>query len=177
MTKLTPKQTRFVAEYLIDLNATKAAIRAGFPKKAASSVGYEYLRKPQIAAAIAAGKAKQLVRAELTADRVLEEMRRLAFMDIRNLFDAKGNLRPIHLLDEQDAAAIAGMEVIIKNAEAGDGVTDRVHKVKLTDKTRALEMLGKHFKLLSDTVNVTVDDVLIEKLLAGRQRAAAARKA
>lgn len=173
---LTAKQARFVAEYLVDLNATQAAIRAGFPKKAASSVGYEYLRKPQIAAAVSAGKATQISRAELSASRVLEEMRRLAFADIRQLFDEKGNLRPIHSLAEEDAAAIAGMEVIIKNAKAGDGVTDTVHKVKLTDKTRALEMLGKHFKLLTDTVNLTMDDALIAKLHAGRQRAAEARK-
>jgi phage terminase small subunit len=173
--KPTPRQARFVVEYLVDLNATAAARRSGCSEKSAAAMGYEYLQKPHIAKLVAAGQAQQLARAELSASRVLEEMRRLAFMDIRQLFDADGNLRPIHLLTEEAAAAIAGMEVIIKNAEAGDGVTDKVHKVKLCDKTRALEMLGKHFKLLTDTVNVTADDALIERLLAGRKRAAEAR--
>jgi hypothetical protein len=67
------------------------------------------------------------------------------------------------------------MEVIIKNAEAGDGVTDRVHKFKVWDKTRSLEMLAKHFALLTDVVKVTTDDENIARLMAGRKRAAEAR--
>ena len=55
-TKLTPRQSRFVENYLIDLNATQAAIRAGYSRKTASEVGYEYLRKPQIAEAVAKAK-------------------------------------------------------------------------------------------------------------------------
>lgn len=172
---LTAKQERFIAEYLIDLNATQAAIRAGFSKKSATAIGAEYLRKPHIAAAVAAKKSDQLERAELSATRVLEEMRRLAFMDIGVLFDASGNLRPLHQLSPEERSAIAGMEVIIKNAEAGDGKTDKVHKIKLWDKVRTLEMLGKHYKLLSDTINVTADDALIAKLQAGRKRALEAR--
>lgn len=172
---MTPKQERFVAEYLVDLNATQAAIRAGFSEKSATAIGAEYLRKPHIAAAVAAKKSVQLANVELTATRVLEEMRRLAFSDVGVLFDDKGNLRPVHTLSPEDRSAIAGLEVIIKNAEAGDGKTDKVHKLKLWDKTRALEMLGRHFKLLTDTINVTADDLLIDKLLAGRKRAADAR--
>lgn len=172
---LTAKQELFIAEYLIDLNATQAAIRAGFSKKSATAIGAEYLRKPHIAAAVAAKKAVQLERAELSANRVLEEMRRLAFMDVGVLFDSAGNLRPLHTMTPEDRAAIAGVEVIIKNAEAGDGKTDKVHKIKLCDKVRVLEMLGKHYKLLSDTINVTADDALIDKLMAGRKRAMEAR--
>ena len=68
---MTPKQKRFVAEYLCDLNATQAAKRAGYSEKTASETGYENLRKPQIAAAIAAGQAARSERAEVTADYVL----------------------------------------------------------------------------------------------------------
>ena len=71
MNKLTAKQERFVAEYLIDLNATQAAIRAGYSVKTASETGYENLRKPQIAAAIAAGQAERSERTEITQDYVL----------------------------------------------------------------------------------------------------------
>lgn len=152
---LTPKQQRFVAEYLVDLNATQAAIRAGYSAKTAEVIGYENLRKPQIASAIAAGTSRQLEKIELTGEMVKARLRLLAFQDIRQLFDEKGNLRPLHTLSDDAAAMIAGMEVIIKNAEAGDGVTDRVHKVKIVDPVKPLEMLAKHFGVLIERVEHT----------------------
>ena len=84
---LTPKQERFVAEYLIDLNATQAAIRAGYSTKTAENIGWQNLRKPEIAAAVAAAKSLQLERANLSAERVLEELRRIGFADLGTLFD------------------------------------------------------------------------------------------
>lgn len=173
---LTPKQQRFVAEYLIDLNATQAAIRAGYKADSAKQVGSENLTKPDIKAAIASGKSQQLASAELSAARVLEELRRLAFVDLRGFFDDAGNLKPIQELSEAHGHALAGLEVIIKNAKAGDGVTDTVHKFKVWDKTRALEMLAKHFALLTDVVRVDDEQANIAKLLAGRKRAAEATK-
>lgn len=149
---MTPKQARFVAEYLIDLNATQAAIRAGYSEKTAASIGEENLKKPEIAAAVAKKTQVQLAKTDLTAERTLEEMRRLAFSNVQDLFDEKGNLRPIHMLTREQAACIASVEVIIKNAQAGDGHTDTVHKIKVWDKTRTLEMLGKHFALLTEKV-------------------------
>lgn len=167
---LNAKQQRFIAEYLIDLNATEAAIRAGYSKKTAYSIGQENLTKPEIASAVATAKAEQLNSAGLTASRVLEELRRLAFQDPRNLWDAQGNLKPLHELTDAQAAAVAGVEVIIKNAEAGDGKTDRVHKIKMWDKPKALEMLAKHFSLLTDVLHVSGDADVIAKLQAARKR-------
>jgi phage terminase small subunit len=172
---LNPKQRRFVAEYLIDLNATQAAIRAGYSKKTAEQQGYQLLQKTSVAQAVTAGKSKQLETAELTAARVLEEIRRLAFIDMRGFFDANGNMKSVSELTPEQGSALASLEVIIKNAEAGDGVTDRVHKFKVWDKTRSLEMLAKHFALLTDVVKVTTDDENIARLMAGRKRAAEAR--
>ena len=149
---LSPKQQRFVAEYLIDLNGKQAAIRSGYAPKNAEIQASRLLRSGKVADAVAAAKAKQLDTAELTAARVLEEYRRIAFADIRGYFDAAGNLKPIHQLTEEQGSALAGLEVIIKNAKAGDGVTDEVHKFKLWDKTRALESLAKHFGLLTEKV-------------------------
>lgn len=71
MSNLTPKQERFVAEYLIDLNATQAAIRAGYSEKTAGQVGFENLRKPEIADAIAAKAGKTAEKLDLSAERVL----------------------------------------------------------------------------------------------------------
>ena len=106
-------------------------------------------------AAVEAGRAAQLHRADLTAERVLEEVRRLAFSDIRSVFDAEGNLKPLHQLTDAEAAAIAGVEIVIKNAQAGDGHTDTVHKIKAWDKPRVLEMACKRFGLLQERVDVS----------------------
>lgn len=149
---MTDKQTRFVAEYLIDLNATQAAIRAGYSPKTADREGHRLLRNAEIAQAVQKGKARQLETAELTAARVLEEYRRLAFVDARSFFFPDGNIKPMSELTPAEGAALAGFEVIIKNAKAGDGETDTVHKIRLWDKTRALESLAKHFGLLTEKV-------------------------
>lgn len=152
MADLTPKQALFVKEYLIDLNGTQAAIRCGYSPKTARVQGAKLLTLPAIRAAVSDGKARQLDKAELTAARVLEELRRLAFADPRALFDQDGNLRPIQTLDDEAAATIASFEVIKKNAAAGDGVIDTVHKVRTVDKTKALDALAKHFGLLVERI-------------------------
>ncbi len=78
---LTPKQRIFVVEYLVDKNATKAAKRAGYSPKTARSIGAENLTKPNIASAIEKSLAEQLIRANVSADRVLYEIKRIAFAD------------------------------------------------------------------------------------------------
>ena len=157
---LTPKQQRFVAEYLIDLNATQAAIRAGYSPRTAKQQGSRLLTNVDIAAEIGTRRTRQLETADLSAARVLEELRRLAFADIRGFFDERGNLRPIQDLTPEQGSALASMEVIIKNAKAGDGITDEVHKFKVWDKTRALDTLAKHFGLLKEDATLTGDIVV-----------------
>jgi phage terminase small subunit len=149
---LTPKQERFVAEYLIDLNATQAAIRAGYSKKTAEQQGYENLRKPEIAAAVSAGKSRQLDLADLSAVRVLEELRRLGFSDLAVAFDDQGSLLPIRQVPIETRAALASVKVTKKNLTAGDGKTEDVVELRLWDKPRALESLAKHFGLLKENV-------------------------
>lgn len=149
---MTPKEARFVAEYLKDLNATQAAIRAGYSAKTANRIASRLLSKVDIAERVSEKQASQLEAADLTATRTLEEMRRLAFSNVRNLFDDHGNLKPIHTLSEEDAACLAGLEVVKKNITAGDGQMDTVIKVRVWDKPRTLEMLGKHFSVLTEKV-------------------------
>ena len=151
---MNAKQQRFVTEYLIDLNATQAAIRCGYSPKTARVQGSRLLLNADIQASVAAGKAHQLGQNDLSASRVLEELRRLAFTDTRGFFDDAGNLKPMQQLSAEQGAALASFEVIIKNAKAGDNQTDTVHKIRLWDKTRALEHLAKHFGLLKETVDV-----------------------
>jgi len=171
--KLTARQERFVAEYLVDLNAKQAAIRAGYSKKTAEQQSYELLRLPWVSAAILAGQRSQLGNAELSAVRVLEELRRIAFLDPRGFFDAAGNLKPIGELTAEQSAALASLEVIKKNAEAGDGKIDTVHKIRFWAKPDALEMLAKRFALLVERREETHTIITLEqRLTAGRERLA-----
>lgn len=149
---MTPKQARFVAEYLVDLNAKQAAIRAGYSPTSAEYQGSKLLADRKVSQAIAKKQSVQLAKVDLTAEMVKERLRILAFQDIRKLFDADGNLKPIHSLDDDAAAMVAGLEVIKKNAAAGDGVIDTVHKVKVVDAVKPLEMLAKHFGILIEKV-------------------------
>ena len=84
-TKLTPKQERFVQEYMVDLNALQAAIRAGYSKDTAGVIGHENLKKPYIQAAIARARQEQQQRTQITVDSVVKELAQVAFADARDL--------------------------------------------------------------------------------------------
>ncbi len=172
MKALNPKQRRFIAEYLIDLNATQAAIRAGYSPRSADIQAFHLLRHPSISRAVTQGKADQLASADLTATRVLEELRRLALFDGRSFLKPDGSLKPVHDWTPEMGAALAGFEVLIKNTKAGDGVQDTIHKIRLWDKPRSLELLAKHFALLTDVVRVSGEGGVIERLAAARTRLA-----
>lgn len=149
---MTEKHKRFVAEYLKDLNGKQAAIRAGYSPRSAEFQASKLLRDSKVSQAVKEGQAKALASADLSAVRTLQEIGRLAFSDFRKLFDAEGNLKPVHQMDDDTAACVASLEIVKKNLAAGDGQTDTVHKLKVWDKTRNLEMLAKHFGLLEDKV-------------------------
>ena len=157
---LTPKQSLFVREYLVDLNATQAAIRAGYSEKTAGVIGQENLNKPYIKEAIQEAMDKRANKVEITADRVLEEIARLAFFDPRKFFNPDGSPIPIQDLDDNTAMALAGMDVMEEFEGSG---SDRVFvgytkKFKLTDKRASLELLGKHLKLFTDKTEISNPD-------------------
>lgn len=138
---------------------TRGGKRAGSGNKKGVKLGPNRLTRARQAAV-----AKMMARNELSAERVLEEQRRIAFFDIRQLFDTAGNLKPIHTLDAETAAVVASLEVIIKNAAAGDGHTDTVHKLKVWDKPKVLEQLAKHFGLLTDRLEHSGSLTIIHEL-------------
>ena len=144
---LNPKQERFVAEYLVDLNATQAAIRAGYSPKTAGVQAFDLLKKPEIAAALERQRNEHAKNTGLTVERVLTEAMRLAFFDIRKLTDAEGNPIPINQLDDDTAAAIQGLELATERSRDEDGSGTVVRKYKLADKNAALERLFKHLGL------------------------------
>lgn len=175
--KLTPRQEKFCALYLELGNGTAAAIGAGYPISGAGVAAHHLLKNPKVRARIDKPLETVVQRAQLTRERVLEEMRRLAFTDIRSFYDERGAVKPVSAWTEEMGSQVAATETIIKNARAGDGVTDEVLKLKTHDKVRVLEMLGKHFKLLTDVVQVIDADKLNARLLKGRAQNAKRVKA
>jgi phage terminase small subunit len=149
---LAPKHQRFVAEYVKDLNATQAAIRAGYSEKTAKQQGSRLLTNADIAAAVEAKQVKQLASAELSATGTKETIRRQVHRDIRQLFDADGNLIPIHKLSAEAASMISAFEIVKRNITTGDGTVDVLHKIRLDDRRGYVEMAAKHFGLLEEKV-------------------------
>ena len=110
---LTDKQTRFVAEYLIDTNATQAAIRCGYSRKTAKQQGTRLLSNAVVKAAIRRAQARTLGKLELTAERVLQELARVAFSTVQDHFDRRGALIPLHKLPPAASAAIASYDIVL----------------------------------------------------------------
>lgn len=139
---LTPKQERFVQEYLVDLNATAAAKRAGYSERTACEQAARLLANVKIKNAIQDAKAALCSRIEITQDMVIRETAKLAFFDIRKMFDKDGKPLDISELDDDTAAALVGLDV--QDVADSDGnYVGFVKKYKMADKLKALELLGK----------------------------------
>lgn len=143
---LTDKQRLFVAEYLVDLNAGKAAVRAGYSERTSRMIAYEMLQNPRVQEELQAAMDERAKRVEITADRVLREAARVGLSDIRRLFNESGAMKPINELDDDISAAVASVEVFEEFEGSGsDRVpVGHVRKIKLWDKNPALEKLMKH---------------------------------
>lgn len=159
---VTPKQERFVQEYLVDLNATQAAIRAGYSQATAKSIGQENLTKPDIQEAIAAAQQERAKRTGITQDRVLQELARIAFFDLRTLYREDGSLKAMSELDDNAAAVLAGVDVVETKGNAAIGgedgirhIPEYVKKVKIPDKVGALGLAMRHLGMLKDKTELT----------------------
>jgi phage terminase small subunit len=152
--KLTPKQALFVQEYLKDLNATQAAIRAGYSSKTAQVIGAENLTKPMVRQAIDTALAERSGRTQITADRVLQEIAYLAFSDLGQILDFSGKdpkLKPASEIPESARRAISSIKVQ-RHIEGRneDARTVEVTEFKLWSKDASLEKLAKHLGLWFD---------------------------
>lgn len=141
--RLSPKQERFVAEYLIDLNATQAAIRAGYSHKTAGSQAFDLLKKPEIQAAIDAARKRTADKLEITRERILAEYAKLAFVDPRRFYNEDGSLKAVTDLDDDTAAALSGIEIDEINAAPGSPPLGYSKKVKWHDKRAALDSIAR----------------------------------
>lgn len=149
--KLTDKQQRFVDEYLIDLNATQAAIRAGYSVKTANEQGSQNLAKLSIQQAIAERMAERSRRTGVNQDRVVLELAKIAFVKMTDIVDREGNIK--ENAAEDDLACIESVKY--KHSDTDTGYSEE-REVKIASKLKALELLGKHLGMWNDKVDLNV---------------------
>ena len=156
--KLTPRQARFVEEYIVDPNATQAAIRAGYSKRTARAIGCENLTKPNIAAEIAKNRAARTVRTQVTADDVVQRLQLLAPAELPNA--ASWDAKRVTLVDSDKLSAAERAAVrSVKMGQYGP-------EIRFSDPAPYLRMLGEHTGLFEAgqqqqqliQVNIVVDD-------------------
>lgn len=178
--KLTEKQKMFVVEYLVDLNATQAAIRAGYSEKTAYRTGADNLKKPQIQAELEKAMKAREKRTEITQDRVLKELAKIGFADIKDFLSYRTEKTIVDI--DADGTEIIGYKQIVdaKPSEEVDGAVvneisiarDGTFKFKLQDKMKALEMMGKHLGMFIEkreingniNVNNPLEDLTTEEI-------------
>jgi len=169
--KLTPKQGLFVKEYLIDLNASAAYLRAGYKSKNPDVDGYNLLVKPSIQKAIQKAMDKRAKRLDITADKVLQEIASIAFDDISNYLDFRTEKVQVGVEDGNpvyDYRTIADVKdsktINTKNVSEVNIGKDGQFKFKLYCRDEALISLGKHLKLFTDKVEHSGDvEIIIKK--------------
>jgi phage terminase small subunit len=170
--RLNRRQQLFVQEYLVDLNAKRAATAVGYSEKTADSIGRENLRKPQIKAAIDTEIAKRKARISFTADQVMEELARIGFSDMKDFIeiDGGGAIRafPLDGLAEGKSRIIKKVKEkrVIRTTKGtesnpdGDQILDSTYEFELCDKVKSLELLARHLGLLHDKTEVDLKQPL-----------------
>lgn len=160
MKGLNPSQARFVRAYLVSLNATKAALEAGYSPATAASQGSRLLKHVKVQAAISQGRGQQLEKLDLKAENILRELLRIGMSDPAEAFTKEGALKPIHEMPVELRRAISSVETDGLFEGHGEertqiGVT---RKIKFWDKNKSLENLAKHLGLLRDKVELSGAD-------------------
>lgn len=182
--ELTPKQQQFVVEYLVDLNATQAAIRCGYSEKTANREGSRLLSNVDIAAAVNVAMSKRSQRTELTADRVLLEIQRMAFYDPLSMIEVVRDALPDEIADDvelsDDGRVIHGLRSArdikylpedVRRAIVGWGYDrNQNFTLKLADKSKALDQLARHLSLYNDKLEVTGVEALADRLARASKR-------
>ena len=156
MAKLTEKQQRFVDEYMIDLNATQAAIRAGYSVKTANEQGSQNLAKLSIQQAIAEQMAERSKRTGINQDRVVLELAKIALVKMTDIVDSQGRIKSDASPD--DLACIESVKYKESESDTGSSVE---REVKIASKLKALELLGKHLGMWNDKLDVNITQPIV----------------
>lgn len=154
--KLTEKQQRFVDEYLIDLNATQAAIRAGYSVKTANEQGSQNLAKLSIQQAIAEQMAERSKRTGINQGRVVLELAKIALVKMTDIVDSQGRIKSDASPD--DLACIESVKYKESESDTGSSVE---REVKIASKLKALELLGKHLGMWNDKLDVNITQPIV----------------
>lgn len=153
---LTVKQRMFVEEYLIDLNATQAAIRAGYSAKTADQQGSRMLANVKVQQAIAERMAERSKRTGVNQDRVVLELAKIAFVRMTDVVDSNGRIRSDAAPD--DLSCIESIKYKESDNEYGGSVE---REVKIGSKLKALELLGKHLGMWNDKLDVNLTQPVV----------------
>ncbi len=156
MAKLTEKQQRFVAEYLIDLNGTQAAIRAGYSAKTADVQASRMLGNVKVQQAISEAMAERSKRTGVNQDRVVLELAKIAFVKMTDIVDNQGRIKSS--ATEDDLACIESMKYKESESDTGSSVE---REVKISPKLKALELLGKHLGMWNDKLDVNITQPIV----------------
>ena len=153
MAKLSRKQQRFVEEYLIDLNATQAAIRAGYSVNNADKIGSELLGKTRVSEEISIAIAERSKRTGINQDRVIEELAKLAFVNVSDVIDVD-TATVLPYAKAEDLACIQSVKV--KRTTKGENTIEE-REVKFYDKKDSLVQLGRHLGMFKDKLELEAD--------------------
>lgn len=169
---LTPKQERFVEEYIRDLNATRAAIRAGYSPNSANQAASHLLTNAKVKAAIDAAKNARAEATRIDAEFVLRRLAVEVEADLADLYDrSTGDLKPVADWPQiWRQGLVAGVEVEV--VDRGDGIIAHVKKIRLSDRLRRLELIGKHVRVnaFQEQVQLKGLDSLADRLERAQQR-------
>ncbi|WKJ88770.1 terminase small subunit [Methylomonas montana] len=166
---LTDKEWLFCNEYLIDLNGTQAAKRAGYSEKSARQQATKLLSKASIQVSISRLRSDREERTQVTADRVLREVGRIALVDPRKAFDKNNALLPVQDWPDEIAAAISSIKILeVKDSEGN--IIGETKEIKFWDKAAALTLAARHLGMLNDKVTLDVTDNLADRLARARLR-------
>ena len=170
---LTAKQQRFVIEYLVDLNATQAAIRAGYAVKGAKDQAYQLMQRPEIAAAIKEAMEARNQRTKVDADYVLNRLTEIDQMDLLDILDDDMSIKPLSKWPKVWRQSLSGFDIaeIFEGAGKDRDLVGLMKKIKWPDKVKNLELLGKHVN-----VNAFREQVAVDVTLTLSQRMAKARE-
>ena len=174
---LKERQIKFVEEYLKDLNASAAAIRAGYSKKYAGVNADKLLKNTKIKASIQTAIEARAKRTEITQDRVLLEIARLAFNDPRKAFDENGALKPIQEWPDEVAAAVSSIKINEITDSEGNHIGE-TKEIKFWDKGKQIELAGRHLGMWNDKLTLggdknnpiltkTLTDTELERIITG----------
>lgn len=176
---MTPKQQRFVEEYLVDLNATQAAIRAGYSARTAEQQGSRLLSNAKVARGVANAQAARSEQTGIDATWVLQRLGEEAVADLADLYDEQGNLRRVHewpLIWRQ--GLVAGVETVNERVgvdEEGNAEYAIVKKVKLSDRIKRVELIGRHVGVQAFKDKLEVEDVTDRAAIIAEARRRAGR--